>query len=116
MQPIETGFDSRKRRRILARHERANVIIAERRIKVEIEEMRRHGIGKVSECGHVLERRSNFGRTPEAVTQHTGYPIRIGGARTHHARNLLGQRASMRLIGTRRVEVIEQWSGGTEPG
>ena len=116
MQPVETGFDRRKRQRILARHERANIVIAERRIEVEVEEMRRHGIGKMSEGGHVLERCGDFGRAPKAMTHHARDPIGIGGARPHDARDFLGQGARMRLIGTRRVEVIERWRGGLEPG
>ncbi len=84
--------------------------MAERRIVIEIEQMRRHGAGEMSESGHMLQRRRDLGSAAKTMPHHAGDPGRIGGARADDAGDLLGQRARVRLLGTGRIEVIERRS------
>ena len=74
MQTGDARLHRGERRGILAGHEGADVVVAERRIVVETEQMRRHGAGQMGEGGHVLECRGDLGGAAKTMAHHAGVP------------------------------------------
>src|ERR1700732_1716626 len=78
--------------------------------------MTRHGSGCRRESVKRIDALGEFGNATVAVTEHAGDPAGIGQPSTHHARDFLGNGASLwfgRLAG---VEVIERGMVAEERG